>query len=300
MLDNGAIDRATWQSARATTPVSSRQPAGGRAARPVFQGAGPPGARRTLRMGARLSGRASRVFRRSTCRCRKPRRRRRPNRSRDSMPDVRSSRPAARRRRRERRGPIQSLAGGARRDGSGHRPGARDGRRPRLRRQPFQSRRPGAPAAGVRLQALRVCGRARGRLYACEPHRTSQRSDRHAAGRVCAGGRTFERGVDDTAHRSANLEQSRRCPPAAGDRDLARRAVCEDDGRWRCAERSVAGARIRRGDPGIDDRGVCRVRQPGQGAGAGSHSTRRGSRRQPPVSLGPVVARAPSAKPRRS
>ena len=36
----------------------------------------------------------------------------------------------------------------------------------------------------------------------------------------------------------------------------------QDDGRRRRAERAVAGARIRRSDAAVDDRRVCRVRQP--------------------------------------
>ena len=60
------------------------------------------------------------------------------------------------------------------------------GRRARLRRESFQSRRPGEAAAGFRIQTVRVCRRARSRLHAGDGDSESQRADRHAARRVDA------------------------------------------------------------------------------------------------------------------
>ena len=63
--------------------------------------------------------------------------------------------------------------GRARRDVARRR-GPRDGRRPRLQRQPVQSRDPGAAPAGLRVQAVRLSRRAGGR--ACSPPTNSSTS----------------------------------------------------------------------------------------------------------------------------
>ena len=57
--------------------------------------------------------------------------------------------------------------------GSGDRARARDGRRPRLRREPLQSRGAGPAAARLGLQAVRLRRRARSGLHAGERHRST-------------------------------------------------------------------------------------------------------------------------------
>ena len=76
-----------------------------------------------------------------------------------------------------RRAPAVS-AGRAGGDGSDDRLRARDGRRPRLRREPLQPRDAGQAAAGLRVQAVRLCRRARGGLFAGDGHQQSGRADR--------------------------------------------------------------------------------------------------------------------------
>ena len=106
-----------------------------------------------------------------------------------------------------------------------------------------------------------------------------ERSHRDAPGGVGTGRRTFDRRVDDAAHRPPNVQQPRRRPPAAGNRNPPRGAVRTDDGRGRRAERPVSGTRLRRSHAGIDDRRLRRVRQSGQGSKAHRHPARRRSRR---------------------
>ena len=83
---------------------------------------------------------------------------------------------------------------------------------------------------------------------------------------------------------AAHVEQPRRGPSAAAGRHRPHRAVRQDDGRRRRAERAVARARLRRGHAAVDDRGVRRVRQSWRGAEADADSPRRGPRRPRAVS----------------
>ena len=157
-------------------PRIAREERGGRArerprdqgnVRPVFQGTGPARARRALRLGARLPGRAPRATRRST-----PTLQRAAEtlveeglsdieRRRGFRHEARGKRPA-----REGRGASGVPAGRARRDGSRHRRRSRDGRRPRFRREPLQPRHAGEAAVRLGVQAVRLCRRARGGLLA--------------------------------------------------------------------------------------------------------------------------------------
>ena len=59
------------------------------------------------------------------------------------------------------------------------RPG--DGGRPRFQGELLQPRRPGRTAAGLRVQAVRVCRSARGRLHAGDDDRQPRRADRDAS-----------------------------------------------------------------------------------------------------------------------
>ena len=135
----------------------------------------------------------------STCRCSRPPKRRSPNRLKsieDAAPPGRLAGAAkTRRRTRQPRRPTRTdaLQARAHRAGSGHRPRPRDGRRPRLRREPLQPRGAGAPPAGLGVQAVRLRRRARSGLHAGDGDRSPRRSDRDAAGRVDAGGRAFVR-----------------------------------------------------------------------------------------------------------
>ena len=156
---------------------------------------------------------------------------------------------------------VRGVAGGADRARTGYRPGARDGRRTRFRRQPLQSRRSSASSSGLGVQTVRLCGGARGRLHTCDRARPPRRSHRHAARRVDAGGRALGGSDDEPAHRPAHVEQSRGGQAAAASGHPAHRAVRQDDGRRRCSERAVAGAGVGRGHAPADDGRVRGLRQ---------------------------------------
>ena len=122
----------------------------------------------------------------------------------------------------------RAAAGGGGRARPAHRPGAGPGRRTQLLGEPFQSRRAGPAATRVGVQAIRLCGGARGRLHPGEPDRPARRAVRHVAGRVVArGGPRQWRGAHH-AHRAQDLEQPRRRAHARdGGRVLRRRLRAE-------------------------------------------------------------------------
>ena len=101
-------------------------------------------------------------------------------------------------------------------------------------------------------------------------------ADRHAAGRLDAGGRALHRRFDELR---AGLRTSSNAPPCGCSRMSAFRRPwhAEGDGRRRRAERAVAGARLGRGHAAVADGGLRRLRQPRAGAAAVSHPSRRGS-----------------------
>ena len=155
-----------------------------------------------------------------------------------------------------------AAAGRADRDGSGNRARARDGRRPRLRREPFQPRGAGEAAAGLRLQAVRLCRGARSGLHAGDGHRpTSTTPIDTLQGAWTPEDEHSDADCDEPAHGAAHVEQPRGGAPAAGGRHPADGAVREDDGRRRRAERAVARARIRRSHAAVADGGVRGLRQ---------------------------------------
>ena len=89
-----------------------------------------------------------------------------------------------------------------------------------------------------------------------------ERADRDAAGRLDARGRAFRPATTMTCapalRTSSNRAAVRLLQKVGIPSTVQLRA---DDGRRRRAERAVAGARLRRGDADIDDRGLRRVRQ---------------------------------------
>ena len=194
---DGASISATWKAARAAEVVLKDGLRSRRAARPVLQGAGAAGAGRAVRLAARLSGRPPRLLddrHADAAGCGSGGRR-----FAEGARQAPAGAGASRRRRRKhgraacRRtgGPLQAALV-ALDPATGHvraMVGGRD-----FRREPFQSRGAGAPPAGLGVQAVRLRGRARGRLSRRRriiDH--LERSDRDAAGRVDAGRRTFER-----------------------------------------------------------------------------------------------------------
>ena len=120
---------------------------------------------------------------------------------------------------------ADAAAGGAGRDGPEHRRRARDGRRPRLRREPLQPRRAGAAAAGLGVQAVRLRRGARGGLHAGhdasitsnDPIDTLQGAwtpeDEHSTG-----------DVDEPAHRRCGRRAT--APPCGCCRRSASRRPC--------------------------------------------------------------------------
>ncbi|MHC2747984.1 membrane carboxypeptidase/penicillin-binding protein [Bradyrhizobium diazoefficiens] len=110
------------------------------------------------------------------------------------------------------------------------RPRARDGRRLLVRPEPVQPRHPGLPAAGLVVQADRLFGRARQRLYALD--RGARRADRNRPGpgrrRMAAGKLLLGQvpGAGDAAQRAAAVAQHRDGAPRAGHRHAADRRIC--------------------------------------------------------------------------
>ena len=148
--------------------------------------------------------------------------------------------------------------GRARGDVAGRR-GPRHGRRPRLQPEPVQSRDPGAAAAGLRLQAVRLSGRARGRLAALRPLR--RRADPH---RQLAAARLYRAlsGRDDPGRRVGPVDQhdrrpgraARRPPQCRGGRPPARHFVTAH-------ARGEPRARHQRGQSVRARLGLCALRQ---------------------------------------
>ena len=101
-------------------------------------------------------------------------------------------------------------------------------------------------------------------------------SDRHAAGRLDAGGRAPRIGRDDGAHGAADVEQPRRGP------GVPERRHREGDGGHRPPPlrqhpaRAVDGARLGRGDAAVADRRLCHVRQRRPAAASVPRPPRRG------------------------
>ena len=157
--------------------------------------------------------------------------------------------PARQDRRRQRRRRAPDPAGGARRDGPANGARARDGRRPRLRREPLQPRRAGEAAAGLGVQAVRLRRGARGGLHAGDGDRPTSNDpiatpqgawtpeDEHST----ADSMTLRTALRTSSNRAAvRLLKTVGIPKA-----VELRARSSASAR---AERAVAGARLRRGD----------------------------------------------------
>ncbi len=229
MYESGAIDRATWQSARATKvalhdTLRETEPHGLYFKEQVRQDLVDRfGWQRVYR------GRTARVFDDRHARADRGR-----GRCRRVVETDRGASARARGKARLfacERACVRAAAGRTRRARSEDRPCSRDGRWPRLQRKPFQPRGPGASSAWVGVQAVRVRHGTRKRLYACDGHRSPERSDCDAAGRMDARGRAFHGRLDEPARRTPDVEQSRRGSAAAGGGDSAHRAVREKHGR---------------------------------------------------------------------
>src|SRR5207302_681010 len=207
---------------------AARHAEGAGAARAVLQGAGPPRARRPFRLAARVPRWSPRLFDDGAANA---------NRSRRS--DCRVAQVG--------RGAPQKIqeaqsgrrpSGGADRARAADRARVGDGRRARLQREPLQSRRAGAPAARLRVQALRVRHGARSRLHAGHGHRSPQRSGLDRTGRVDARRRALVGRRHDDADGAADVEQPRSRPDAAAGRHRAHGAVREAARRRRRPERA--------------------------------------------------------------
>ena len=123
-------------------------------------------------------------------------------------------------------------AGGFRRDGRDgpvDRPRAGDGRRLLVRSEPVQPRDPGDAPAGLVVQAVRLCRRARQRLHAVD--RGDGRADRNQPGpgrSAVAAGELFDRQVlrpVDAAHRHRIVAQHHDGAARAGRRHAADRGI---------------------------------------------------------------------------
>ena len=253
---------ATCDSGARREGRAARRPARGRAARPVLQGTG--AAELVERFGwQRVYQGGLRVY--STIDMRRCSGRRSGGR--------RSAESARRATRRRSRGATEQ----ARRTGE-RRPSRCRPRSSRIDPQPAMSARWSAAATSTRATSTARCRRSGSRARRSSRSSTPPRSKPATRRRrvidhldepiaTLQGAWTPEdehsrRRIDELRTGAADVEQSRRRAPAAAGRHSASRAVREEDGRRRCAERSVAGARLRRGDAAVDDRGVRRVRQP--------------------------------------
>ena len=116
------------------------------------------------------------------------------------------------------------------RDGSADRPRARDGWRLLLRPEPVQSRDAGAAPAGLVVQAVRLCCRARQRLYAVDHRARCADRDRSRSGhrRLAAGKlrREILRPLD-AALRHRAFAQRDDGAAGAGHRHAADRRICQ-------------------------------------------------------------------------
>ena len=300
MLETGAIDRADLavgarqQGRRCTTRCARRS----RTASTSRSRCGRSWS--TASAGSASIRAACASSRRSTCRCRSPPRRR--SRIRSRSIETRRAR----------------LAGAPRRRASEGRQGA--GRRTVRRRcRPRWSRSIRTPATCARWSAAATSTpatstapcrrtasparrssrsstppRSKAGYHAGDGPRSPQRSDRDRC-RARGRRRTNTRRADSMSLRtglrtSSNRAAVRLLQEVGIPRDGA---VREDDGRRRRAERAVAGARLRRGDAAVDDRGLRRVRQSRPGPAADADPPRRGSRR--PRAL-PVAGHRRSAR----
>ena len=177
---------------------------------------------------------------------------------------------------------------------SGPRP--RDGRRAEFHDEPLQSRRAGASAAGLGIQAVRLRRRARGRLFTPatmierlnDPIATVQGAwtpeDEHSS----AESMSLRAGLRTSSNRAAV-----RLLQEVGIASTV--AVRQDHGRRRRAERPVAGARFGRGHAPIDDGGVRRA-SPITGSCPAPMLIRRVEDQRGPL----LVRRAASRQPARS
>ena len=173
--------------------------------------------------------------RRSTCRCRSPPKRRSPQ----SLKALDERRGARSRRARAKKARAAADAGDAAAGGAvaldpADRPRARDGRRPRLRREPLQPRGAGAAAAGLGVQAVRLRRGARSGLHAGDGHRSPRtiRSPRcRARGRRKTS--TPTRRLDEPAHRRCARRAT--APPCGCCSRSASRRRCSTRRRWASA-----------------------------------------------------------------
>ncbi len=99
-----------------------------------------------------------------------------------------------------------SITGGACCDRSSERGSSRARRRSRFSHQQLQPRATRETSAWLGVQAVRLCGGARGRVHSRDDHRPPQRSDCDAAGRLGSGRRSLDRGRHDDACRAQDLE----------------------------------------------------------------------------------------------
>ena len=150
------------------------------------------------------------------------------------------------------------------------------GRRPRVRREPVQPCHAGAAAAGLGVQAVRLCRGARARLHAGHADQRPERAGHDASGRLDARGRSCRR---RHASRCARRCASRAiAPPCGCSRTSASRRPCEYAERFgvgRHAERAVARARLGRGDDALADVRVRRLCERGRARRADADPPRR-------------------------
>ena len=132
-------------------------------------------------------------------------------------------------------------------------------------RQPLQPRDAGAAAAGLGLQAVRLCRGARARLHAGHADHGPQRAGDDAAGRMGSRGRACRRATRSRCgRRCARRAIARPCGCCRPVGIPAAVRYAERLGVGIGAERAVAGARFGRGDAAVDDVGVRRVCERGR------------------------------------
>ena len=189
MVSTGAIDQATADRAR-RSPVhlvnglEIQEVVG-----TVFQGAGPARARRHVSAGSGSTRAACESTRRSIRHCSNPLKRwsRRGSSDIEKSPGLQTSTSRPDGAGQGRRTSAVS-AGRAGRHGSDQRIRARHGRGARLRRESIQPRGSSQAAGRFRVQAVRVCRRARGGIFAGDVDHRLERSDCHAARRLGSRG----------------------------------------------------------------------------------------------------------------
>ena len=188
MLDNGAIDRPTYQSARASKAalhdtLREEEPHGLYFKEQVRQELVDP-----VRLAAGLSGRAARLLDDRHADADRRRDGDRGSGQGDRNAPCGLAGPARRRaaegRQGASRGTFRRAAGRAGRARTEHRPRPGDGRRTRFRRQPLQPRGAGPPAGRLVVQAVRLRRGARSGIHAGDRPRSPRRADRDRAGRM--------------------------------------------------------------------------------------------------------------------